>query len=320
VADTNNRKRNTLLVLGAGASQPYQFLTGGELARKLCLTSIRAYGDPDELRRHGFDDRILDRFRDQYRRADMSIDEFLYLNPEWGELGKKLIAFHIGGCEHPDRLTAQTQGHWYRYLWGVLRQHWDNVPACCLRVLTFNYDRSLEMYLTDAAMAAFKIDAAAAMKAIEPLQITHVYGDLGQLGEMSPAYPTRPYGAVPIISGEMGISTSRLKLMTDRDLVGDDDPVRSAVTWATKICFLGFGYDPLNIKRLGLSKGGMGPDGKPKVCYGTMHMLARAERDKVKADLSTPGNVGGFDMDGKLDCEAYIRDSGILGVRVGIDE
>ena len=135
-----------------------------------------------------------------------------------------------------------------------------------LSIITFNFDRSLEWRLFLALRSVYRLNAADAAELAGTLSLIHVHGSLGAPAWTSPDAPVvrrdRP-DATPAfllevsqhisLAGEQksrGVAESRaFELLTDR---------------ATEVHFLGFSYDPLNLKKLQLSV-----SLRDKVVYGT---------------------------------------------------
>jgi hypothetical protein len=72
---------------------------------------------------------------------------------------------------------------WYQYLWSKLSASWEHFEHNNLRVISFNYDRSLEEYLTGAMMHTFGKERPDCEAKLLNLSIEHVYGSV-----------TGPYG------------------------------------------------------------------------------------------------------------------------------
>jgi hypothetical protein len=308
---------NTLLILGAGASIPYGFPSGRALSRDIWRLVLH----PDENRVFnllGFADADVQAFKEQFRRADMSIDEFLNANQHLGDLGKAMIAMQIIRSENRDELTSPESSHWYRFLWDVIRPHLGDLAECKIRILTFNYDRSLEQYLVDAIKAFTGKSFAPALEILGQLGIVHVYGDVGRLGLIADTSAgERPYESHSTIAQHIEIGAARLRLMRERnDPETGEDEARSHVEWAQVICFLGFGYDPLNLRRLGFKgKEESVKSGDRRACFGTTFGLSQHELVRVRSTFANFHFTPAFQND---DCEAYLRNSGLIGVRVGL--
>src|SRR5437588_6950556 len=139
--------RPTVLVLGAGASQPYGFPLGGELTDRLIAQLGRHAGPSllDDLAQHcdiARDD-VTEFLRTFSRSGLSSIDAFLGRRDEYSRVGKLAIAWAL--CRHEDRDVLYRRGnndHWYSLLWDALAAG-AHTPADFsqnrLRVITFNY-------------------------------------------------------------------------------------------------------------------------------------------------------------------------------------
>src|SRR3990170_1668172 len=87
-------KRNTVLVLGAGASAPYHFPTGIELSKQL-VAGLGGGGDvANKLQKHlGFGEQQIAHFRDSFFYSGKnSVDAFLEHRREFIEIGKAATA------------------------------------------------------------------------------------------------------------------------------------------------------------------------------------------------------------------------------------
>jgi len=244
----------TVLILGAGASMPYGFPSGGALRDSLCGLF------QDSVRRSifeslGFSQHDLKVFCVNFRESGIpSIDEFLYYRgQDFGELGKYAIAAEIISLERPGGvfLSSKEQGNWYEFLWTSLRGTWDDFAENKLRIVTFNYDRSLEYYLARALSVTFKRTLESCIEHLRHLKITHVYGQVGLLGEQNPVAGRRSY-STSLDSETLRIAT-KIRLMQERqELTETSQQIEDTMRWAEKVCFLGFAYDRRNLEQLAL--------------------------------------------------------------------
>ena len=186
-----------------------------------------------------------------------SIDAFLAKQPKFVESGKLVIASLLCRRESAEAIVNLTnQDDWYRALWNALSDDVsdpDFLARNKLKIVTFNYDRSLEYSLYERIRNSFEVDNIAAQHVLTFFPILHVYGQLGGL-RFSDKLPGRFYTPE--------ISYSALKTASDGIQIipeaRDDSPTfQQAREWfeeAERICFLGFGFDRLNVQRLGLQK------------------------------------------------------------------
>lgn len=238
-------KTPTVLVLGAGASQPYEFPTGPGLRQSLLGVSSHldaiAFGP-------GHDGKAkAEEFRRTFRRSRDPIDAFLEHNVEWREAGKCLIAAHISSAEQEDNLYPES-GDWMTRFFGWMAEDCTaaNFETNQLRVITFNYDRSYEFALHEFIKAHFRVSAKEANRVAEPLEVVHVHGSIGEL-KTDDRRDGRPFK--PDLD-DLRCVASSIRVISDD---ANDEILRRAVGMlkeAKRVFCLGFGYHKVNVKRL----------------------------------------------------------------------
>lgn len=250
-------ERNTVLVLGAGASKPYGLPLGSELRRN--ILNMRwgdLYGvqfDPGDVA----PDRFFDRFKSSFQEAgDLSIDAFLGANPDFMEIGKLAIA----ACLLPKERLGELfpidlpTDHWYGYLAERLPSDPENLIDQNISFVTFNYDRSLEAYFLTRWKNRHGLPEDRAWELVRQLRIVHVYGQLGALGPVPRQYDGFvPYGGGRNLSRSISIAAMGLKLIDD-ERHEESLEFLTARTWikeAEVLGFLGFAFDKTNVNRLG---------------------------------------------------------------------
>jgi len=137
----------TVLVLGAGASSHVRYPLGSQLVNDICQNKGRSY--KGEMPPH-FSVEELDYFYARLSRgAYNSIDTFLGTEPVKSELGKYILARQMKSYENIDTLFRPNDSGWYHYLFNRLLGNNDvsGFESSYLSIVTFNYDRSLEVYL-----------------------------------------------------------------------------------------------------------------------------------------------------------------------------
>lgn len=183
--------------------------------------------------------------------AQPSVDAFLEHQIEYTEIGKAAIALSLIKCENEKTLFGRvgSTGAWYDHL---LNQHmncrFEDFEKNQLRVVTFNYDRSFEHFLFTALSKRYgKADAEVA-EAMKTIEVVHIYGDIGQLPWQSDV--SRKY-CEEFTREDIELGASRIKVVEERGSVGEGfKRARELFRWAQCIFFLGFGYDPTNLRRL----------------------------------------------------------------------
>lgn len=263
-------KQKTVIVLGAGASAPYGLPTGLRLRQLICendamspFSKVRGAGIKGETMSARLfklievsETETLE-FIESFKHSSVSsIDAFLARRKNFESLGKLIISFQLCRYEHRSLLyKSKNDDDWYSALWNALvdeitlPQHLINNQ---LRIISFNYDRSLEYFLHQAAVHTFGIDGETANSILEGMDILHPYGVLGKLEPLANE-GGRPYSN-DLTQSILKVAASGIQIIPEaRDDAPAFDKARDWFAWAEQICFLGFGFDPLNVKRLGLA-------------------------------------------------------------------
>jgi hypothetical protein len=289
----------TVLVLGAGASLSYGLPLGTGLLQNIkswlpsddrCQMGDEALNLSQHLQQDMalIDQWVADTKRNphdaliEFRQRlsesrPKSIDEFLSRDFStatkiFRQIGKLAIAHAIAASESPQAFEDAdgnlSNDHWYNYLWQECLapncKTLEDLKNKKLRVISFNYDRSLEYFLgkkiaaTHLAKPGNQLNpkfvqswARDGFLAVDSnLKITHPYGTLGPLNEI-------PYGA--LINGQLplGNMARRIRVIGEERADPSDTfaDARSWIASADRVVFLGFSFDPLNMERLGLKDG-----------------------------------------------------------------
>ena len=253
-------KRKTVLVLGAGASQPYGFPLGPALVDQVCAEILEEDSTlVSRLGLRGVKRNDCLEFAKALRDArPYSIDAFLEMREEYGKMGKLAIADILLRAENQRTLSATPQKvDWYRYLLNkslVLRSR-DNYldQARFLTIVTFNFDRSFERALFSCLRAAFGGDDADTRELATKIQVHHIHGLLGQPSWLYPEHAeATAYG-----HHTSNVGRATRKALRSIKIVGEDlkdrstlDAAEAALRKAHYIYFLGFGFDERNLQRL----------------------------------------------------------------------
>jgi hypothetical protein len=238
----------TVLVLGAGASSPYGYPSGGELKQKV----INLLGNSNlvqstliALGNHASD---LDMFRQALSRSGRgSVDAFLEYRPELIELGKQCIAVALLQCEDEDALF-RTDQNWYDRLFQAMSAEFSVFAENKVSVVTFNYDRSLEQYLYHTLTNAYGESSLSVRDTIRDVKIVHVHGQLGPLPWQDSA--GRPYA--PTQTPDHVLSAAKgIRIISEAaELQEGFGPARELLYKAERVIFLGFGFNRVNFDRL----------------------------------------------------------------------
>jgi hypothetical protein len=241
----------TTLILGAGASAPFGFPTGNELKQKvLALDNTHVqFGLFPQIHVESFK-------RALSKSGKTSVDAFLEHRPEFIDIGKRAIAIILIEFENEDGLFSHNENNWYEYLFNQLNTKFDDFDKNKLSILTFNYDRSLEHYLYTCLLNAYGKSVDECAKKLRSIPIVHLHGDLGELPYLFGTNSMRPY-STKLSDGTVGIASQRIKIIHE-GMANDPQfaQAQKILSESQHICFLGFGYHHLNIKRLGFKDTG----------------------------------------------------------------
>jgi hypothetical protein len=180
---------------------------------------------------------FIKHFRATFKNSDrVSIDSFIteQREDELGEIAKIAVAAFILLCEREGRLG----GDWYQVLNEALLRNIGNLDNVGLRVITFNYDRSLQRYLNRTFQTHF-IKNEIALEKLQLVETHHVYGSLGNFDHVD-------YGARDILKAAEGIHLATNRTKAETELIGE------WLAQADRVIFLGFGFWEENVQLLRL--------------------------------------------------------------------
>lgn len=309
--------RKTTLILGAGASHPYGYPLGSTL-RSLILQLDGDWEVAVALRSLGACD--IESFVEDFRGSELeSIDTFLSFRPEYSLVGRQAIAAILLDAERKSQLGVDS-GNWVRYLINRLVQPDSDLSN--LSVVTFNYDRSLEQKLFAAFQKIRRIDAREAARLLSAIEIVHVYGDIGEAYESGTEDRELAYGC-GINAKSLEVAVSRLRVIPEGR---DSDPsvvrAKALISSAERLAFLGFGFDAVNLARLGFPEScvnrpqGMGNPGRKVVAscmhiprirqWSIFHSIDNHHLSAYSADRAPPDFID-------ADCLSTLRETAVVG-------
>lgn len=274
-----------VLVLGAGASMPFGFPSGTELKTEITTKLVHRNPLHSLLMEAGFESRHTEDFRTALLKSGKrSVDAFLEHRAEFLEVGKAATAITLLPFERED-LLFRNQESWYDYFFNKLNARFEDFHRNTVSILTFNYDRSLEYYLFTALKNAYGKSNEECVEAMRSIPIIHLYGQLGELPSLSGSGLGINYGN-PLTLENLRNAASGIRII--HETITNDEPFKQAhvlLSYATRVCFLGFGYDQTNLQRLM----GYGPlDGGPLLFGSTLGFTDR-ECATIKSRLRDLG-------------------------------
>lgn len=252
----------TVLVLGAGASKEYKFPLGRELLMDVCdalrsddsdcaKTLYQALGpDTSEDNRYGLFSLQVQSFRHDLLNSHLpSVDAFVRIrqNDEYDLLARYAIAHVLVKKEVPEELERSRDERWYEVLFRHLETSPEGIESP-LKIVTFNYDRSLEKFLLDSLQASHGITEEQAHTCLKGLGVAHVYGSLG--GHL---FSGRDYS--PDASWEsVKVAAKSIRLLGEERREGSSElqQAHEYFTQAKRVAFIGFAYDETNVGELKL--------------------------------------------------------------------
>jgi hypothetical protein len=284
-------RRPTVLILGAGASTEYEFPVG----RSLLLQIVHELRGPSPfqfvMKACGFNDELIKQFcRELSDSNQPSVDAFLEQhkdNTDYERLGKAAIAASLIRCEDRPVFSNRDQLKLYEYIWHRASATPSIYASNALSVLTFNYDRSFEEFLRRSLSAShpeFRDKGSAFQVALSSFPVMHLYGSLGSLYEAHDSY--LKYGGGPdhpALPPTILAAAERIKLYHQATFEGGSfGQIQTCIDVAETICFLGFGFYPINIKLLQAC--GLGKNDKTRL-YASAFGLTPAEQQAAREAL-----------------------------------
>lgn len=255
-------EKKLTLVLGAGASAPYGLPSGEDLVIDV-VENLDPYPDDDEERNwypefthhYGFDEREVKNFRRELTNSGrQSVDRFLEHRPEYLDLGKAAIAKSLLEREDEWALVGvgdDRQG-WYPYFFRWMNTDFERWSDNALSIVTFNYDRSLEKFLSQALRSSYGEDQDSVAAQLERIPIVHVHGSLGSL-----PWQGGDFIGYNAKADQENVEKAAQNIQLVPETGPDHDRFDRAVQLlkgAERIVFLGFGYHDENLRRLQIDK------------------------------------------------------------------
>lgn len=252
--------KNTVLIIGAGASKPFGFPTGAELRSEICSGLREGTLLYEILIRCQQDKNLLVNFREEFQRSGInSIDSFIAYRNNYYDVGRMVISSIIAQKENIEKLYSangiQGNSDWYQVLWNLMlggTTEPQDLLKNKIRFITFNYDRSLEQYLLEAIKCTFDLDADGAFEILSQIPIKHVYGSLGEYSRnygFSYGIPSEDPSAI----AEAALAAKE-SIKTIPSIRGPrDEESASWLAEAERAFILGFGFDRMNCEHIGVA-------------------------------------------------------------------
>lgn len=314
-------------VLGAGSSYEASMPTGSELKGKIASSLAfrvddfrRMDGGDGQIRKALYElaqrpgsAHSVDEYYTAARRvyAGMpqapSIDNFIdshRANPTIAAVGKLAIASAILKAERASTLYFSPDNIYNTINFGNVANTWFNAffQLLCLnaqeedlpsrlsrvRVITFNYDRTLEHFLYHSIQNYYGSEPYKAAEIVSHLSVLHPYGQVGSLPWQNKGTSV-PFGS-DIDSSALIRVAETLRTFTEGTSETDSqiEQIRTAVFEAETLVFLGFAFHELNLRLLFGSPRNV-PVRHMKQIFGTAMGLSESNKKAIGAELSVLG-------------------------------
>lgn len=247
----------TVLIFGAGISQPFDFPSGMGLAHVLCENLKRNNTMTQKLVDMGYDAPMIREFRDAFHQSGReSVDAFLETRPNFIPVGKAAIAYALIQWERLHNLFQIFVGNLYMYLFRHLcgSDTLEDFSRNKLSVITYNYDRSFEHYIFTALRYSFGVAEDKAAELMRCLPVVHLHGQLGGLPwQRCKPEQIRDYSP-ELTERSIRVASDGIKIIHEADDLNDAEFLKAhkLLSRAKEIVFLGFGYHRTNLERLRL--------------------------------------------------------------------
>ncbi|MFH1310469.1 MAG: hypothetical protein ABIH85_07330 [Candidatus Omnitrophota bacterium] len=285
--------KETVFILGAGASADFNFPLGVELRNEI-YEKLKSPNTHSEQIAKVFVDFPTDEAsdyiptintfaKDLYYDGDYSIDAFLErFQKKYLDIGKLAIAQTL--AKYEDEAHFFDRDNWYRVLHFKMKQkaNVDSYAENKVSFITFNYDRSLEHFFY-TALHSFdeNIQTSQVIDIIDKIPIIHLYGQLDFLPWQSS--DGRAYGA-PCTNFQLRSYKKSIGIIFEDVSERINSNFQKAFELcekAEKIYILGFGWHSKNIDRLRLT------ELDPLKITGTSWGLGELEISEIKNRFKT---------------------------------
>jgi hypothetical protein len=233
-----------------------------------------------------------------------SIDALLIRRPDLRSAGALSIAAALVGHQLAVLKRQMTHSTWHSDLYKILfeeRRCWprdqqSHAPPE-VAVITFNYDLNIEVAAAFHNQADNGRTAATSWGIARGLPIAHVHGVLSLDDEIvdllndEEAKPKLSIDRLRRIAKTLALSTDEAKELDSQTM----EVARSWVRNSSEVLFLGFGFDPLNLKRIGVGS----PDcwnGRVRRLLSTGHLSS----EEMASAAAACGTIEFFSSDAPL--------------------
>lgn len=142
--------------------------------------------------------------------------------------------------------------NWYQYIFEKMNSKFDDFAKNNVSFITFNYDRSLKYYFFTSLKNSYGKTDQEIYEKVKKIPIIHLHGKLGDLPwEAKSETKSISYGESD--EKKIDIASSSIKIIHE-DFENNDgfEEAYKLMRFSDRVYILGFGYHPINMKRLKL--------------------------------------------------------------------
>lgn len=310
-------QKPTVLVLGAGASVDFGFPVGSALLQAI-LEDLRRpphqSGIAKWLGVFGFTEEQISSFHQELRLSSLpSVDRFLEHrrdDPDQLKMGKIAIVAQLSSHERERHLKPRQPPHWYQLFFYEAFQDAADLGRSNLTIVSFNYDRSSTHFFYRALQSAYRLEGEPLLALVRKLEPIYLHGSLGRLpylyGEGVPYAPITDENV-------FARAVESIRIVSDADVANSEafSAARRSIQSAELVIFLGFGFDLLNVRRLGL-------EGRPRnrKYFGSGVGIGNNKRQEIRELFRGIGGIRLSDPTTK-DIACYLNDVPVLALSKG---
>lgn len=138
---------------------------------------------------------------------------------------------------------------WYLLTHGISKEDDIKTRLQSVALVIFNYDRCVEHFLIGALKDLYEKPESEAAKLVQDMEIYHPYGTVGDLPAISPKGAVG-FGETPNEDKLLKL-TEKISTFTEERQNGSDlQRAHTAIAYAKRLVFLGFGFNEQNIQLL----------------------------------------------------------------------
>lgn len=287
--------QETVFILGAGASVPYGYPTAQQLREFIIKNFAQKYSSYLQKRRYiSVDESINEANKFSYliqsfkQSSTKSFDLFLSRNKgKFYEDGKFILAWCILYFESISRFNEdidKPETDWYSLLFNLMTDEMtkssdlEKFKENKLKIITFNYDRSLEEFLSESLFYSFSGDRNDVTIISDWISAFHVYGKIYDLQWENPEKGEKYQTNNILDLAEKAKDNIQIIYDERKTQVAE---IQRIISSAQRIFFLGFSYGKENLEALGLNN----LINNTQNIYGTALGLTDQERIKIKDSI-----------------------------------